>query len=74
MCAVDAEDWVTLRLFPSSELAHVLKSRLEDEGIECRLENEHFHHLYGGAVADVGLQVRAADLPHARRVLASGGD
>ncbi len=69
MTATDASDWVTLTRLPAMSLAHVLKSRLEDEGIECLIQGEQSHQIYPGALSDVVVQVRAADLVPARRVM-----
>jgi predicted RNA-binding Zn-ribbon protein involved in translation (DUF1610 family) len=63
---------VTLRTFSDSIAAHLLKTRLESEGIECYLVNEHIsnlHPFYNQAVGGVQLQVQLEDVNAAKSLL-----
>ena len=52
--------------------AHLAKSRLEDEGIECHLVDEHtvaMNWFYSNLLGGVKVMVEGADLERARQVL-----
>lgn len=56
--------WVTVAIFNQVIEAHMARGRLEAEGIECRLVNEHFlnvHPLCAPVVGGVKLSVAADD-------------
>ena len=62
---------VTLQTFPLLMEAQVVKSRLDAEGIQSFITDEHVMNLnfYSNAVGGVRLQVRAEDLERAREAL-----
>ncbi len=63
---------VTIAAFREPIEAHLARSRLECEGVACKLADEHIAGVYAGAAAAVGgvkLQVRERDREHALRLL-----
>ena len=55
---------------------HVIKGRLENEGIPAFAKDEHtvtVNPLYGGALGGIKLQVREEDVADAQRILADTG-
>ena len=72
----DPEDVVTLTRIGELTAAQLLRGRLEAEGIECFIPDEHMAtqtwHLQG-AIGGIRVQVRRADLEQAQQVLAQAG-
>lgn len=75
--------FVTIAAFSQSIDAHVLKTRLEDEGIECFLADEHLvsiNWLLSDAVGGVRLKVwkedaeRALEIIESESVVEGGGE
>lgn len=67
---------VTIATFANAFNMHVLKGRLESEGIPAFAKDEHtisVNPLYGGALGGIKLQVREEDAVDARRILAEAG-
>ena len=71
---------ITIANFPYPIDANLAKSRLEAEGIDCVLTNEHIAGMnwyWPLAIGGVGLQVRESDAQRAMGILesvASGED
>lgn len=71
---------ITIANFPYPIDANLAKSRLEAEGIDCVLTNEHIAGMnwyWPLAIGGVGLQVRESDAERAVEILesvASGED
>jgi hypothetical protein len=64
--------WVTLEKYSQAIEAHVVKSKLESEGIECFIADEHVvgvNWLYSNAIGGVKVQVHPEDLEEARKIL-----
>lgn len=63
------EAWTTLKEYDNYITAHILKARLEEEGIPCFLKDEHTvvmqWHL-SRALGGIKLQVRGEDLDRAK--------
>jgi hypothetical protein len=67
---------VTIATFFNSFNMHVVKGRLEHEGIPSFAKDEHtvtVNPLYGGALGGIKLQVREEDAPQAKMILAEMG-
>jgi len=67
-----AERFVTIATFNEPTEAHILKGRLEAEGIVCFLGDEHIvgaHPFYAVAVGGVKLKVAESDSEEARGIL-----
>lgn len=65
--------FITIRTFDRAIDAHLLKSKLESEGIECFLFDEHvisINPLYGIATGGIKLCVMAEDAERANRISA----
>ena len=65
-------DLVTIKAFDESMQAHLVKSKLESEGIECWLLDDHSVSVQpwaSFALGGVKLQVREADLERANEIL-----
>ena len=63
---------ITVATFAHTLDAHLAKSRLEAEGIDCVLTNEHtagMNWFWPLAVGGVGLQVRESDAERAAEIL-----
>ncbi len=63
---------ITIANFAYPIEANLAKTRLESEGIDCVLTNEHFAGLnwvWPLAVGGVGLQVRESDAERAAEIL-----
>lgn len=63
---------VTVIALGNSVEAHVIKSKLESEEIECFIADEHTinaNPLYSNALGGVKVQVRCADLARAQEIL-----
>lgn len=70
--APSPERLVTIAAFREPIEAHLARSRLECEGVACKLADEHIVGVYAlsaGAVGGVKLRVRERDREHALRVL-----
>ncbi|OKL41813.1 putative signal transducing protein [Pontibacter flavimaris] len=68
-----AERLVTIATFNELTEAHILKGRLEAEGILCFLGDEHIvgvHPFYSVAVGGVKLKVTEGDVMEAKAILA----
>ncbi len=66
------EELVTIATFSTAVEADLARARLESEGIECFLADEHtvtVNWLYSQAVGGVKLQVREADAQRAVEIL-----
>ncbi|MCC6642088.1 MAG: DUF2007 domain-containing protein [Deltaproteobacteria bacterium] len=66
------ERLVTIAAFREPIEAHLARTRLECEGVACKLADEHIVGVYGGASSAVGgvkLQVRERDRERALRIL-----
>ena len=64
---------VTIRTFSQAMEAHIVRSRLEAEGIQSFVADEHTvdaNWLYSNAIGGVKLQVHRADVPQVQEVLA----
>ncbi|PAV25798.1 putative signal transducing protein [Tamilnaduibacter salinus] len=64
--------WVTLRRYTLPMEAHLDRGRLESEGIQAIIADEHTIHmqwLYSNALGGVRLQVDEGDVERAERVL-----
>lgn len=59
---------VTINSYRNVIDAHIDKTKLESEGIECFLENEDMNWLYAGVV-EVNLLVSETDFDKAREIL-----
>lgn len=57
-----------LALYERYDEAHIVKTRLEHEGINCLLLDEHVNRLYGSMVL-VRLCVDDCDLERAKQIL-----
>lgn len=69
-----AERLVTIATFNEATEAHILKGRLEAEGILCFLGDEHIvgaHPFYAVAVGGVKLKVTESDVNDAKAILQS---
>ncbi len=69
-------NFVTVATFSNAFNAHVLKGRLDSEGIPCFIKDEHtvaMNPFYNGALGGIKLQVRQEDEIEARRLLAEMG-
>lgn len=63
---------VTLKVFDNPMEAHLLKTKLESEGIHCFLQDENIvslNPLYNYAVGGIKLNIRFADLEMANQII-----
>ncbi len=63
---------ITVATFAHTLDAHLAKTRLESEGIDCVLTNEHIasmNWVWPLAIGGVGLQVRESDAERAAEIL-----
>lgn len=63
---------ITFKTFDNSVDAHILKIKLESEGISCFLFDEHIvsvNPLYSNLVGGIKLKINEEDLPHAKNVV-----
>lgn len=68
---------ITIANFPYPIDANLAKTRLEAEGIECVLTNEHIASMnwyWPLAIGGVGLQVRKSDAERALEILEGESD
>ncbi len=73
----DGDALVTIAQFNYLAEAHLARSRLESEGIDCFLADENMVHanwLYANAIGGMRLQVRASDRASALAVLGQLAD
>ena len=67
-----AQQFVTVKTFTYVTEASVLKAKLESEGINCFLKNEHLlstQQFLSNAIGGLDVQVLESDLPRALNVL-----
>lgn len=65
-------DWVTIKVFNESLQAHMLKSKLESEGIPCFLKDDNMvsvHPWASIALGGVKLQVKEVDVDKALLII-----
>lgn len=63
---------ITFKTFDNSIDAHILKIKLESEGITCFLFDEHMvsvNPLYSQLIGGIKLKINEADLTHAKNVV-----
>lgn len=63
---------VSIKVFDNPMEAHILKSRLESEGIPCFLQDENIvslNPLYNYAVGGIKLNIRACDVQQVQDIL-----
>lgn len=63
---------ITFKTFDNSIDAHILKVKLESEGIVCYLFDEHIvsvNPLYSNLVGGIKLKINEEDLVHAKNIL-----
>lgn len=56
---------VTVAVFPTAFSAHVVEGRLQADGIECYIQDEHtlqINPLYNNALGGIKLQVKEEDV------------
>ena len=71
------DDFVTIATFSQPIEAHIVRTRLEDEGIECFIKDEHLvsvNWLLSNAVGGVRLKVRKEDAERAALIIIGEGD
>jgi len=64
--------WQTVAAFPSAIEAHAARTKLESEGIDCFVADEHtvgVNPLYANAIGGIRVQVGPEDLERARAAL-----
>jgi len=69
---MNAEKLITIGQFSKGVDAHLAKTKLQSEGIECFIQDEHLISLiwlYSNAIGGVKLQVRASDVEKAKKIL-----
>lgn len=69
---MNPEKLVTIGQFSKGVDAHLAKTRLESEGIECFIQDENLiglNWLYSNAIGGVKLQVKAEDIEKAKTIL-----
>ena len=69
---MESEKLVTIRRFRQGLEAYLSKSKLESEGIDCFVQDEHLislNWLYSIAVGGVRLQVKSCDVKQAQEIL-----
>lgn len=65
-------DFLIVKAFDNPIEAHLLKTKLESEGIPCFLKDEHIislNPLYNYAVGGIKLMIRSADLEAAQAII-----
>lgn len=63
---------ITFKTFDNSIDAHILKIKLESEGITCFLFDENIvsvNPLYSNLVGGIKLKINEEDLPHAKNIV-----
>jgi hypothetical protein len=67
---------VTIAVFASAFIAHLVEGRLQADGIECYVQDEHtlqVNPLYNNALGGIKLQVKEEDVQTAVTVLRMHG-
>jgi hypothetical protein len=67
--------FITVATFSHQIEAHLAKAKLESEGLECRLADEHIvsiNWLFSDAVGGIKLRVSEKDAERAREILRRG--
>jgi hypothetical protein len=67
---------VTIAIFVSAFTANVVLGRLQADGIECYIQDEHtvqVNPLYSNALGSIKLQVKETDVPVAVSLLRQSG-
>lgn len=70
------EEWVTLKVYTHPHDAYAMLSKLEFEGLDCRLKDENTllaHSFLSAAIGGVKLQVKNTDYDAAVLVLMDAG-
>lgn len=63
---------ITAKIFDNPIDAHLLKTKLESEGVNCFLFDEHtvsIDPLYSNAIGGIKLKISAADIEKTREIL-----
>ena len=63
---------VTALTFDDSVSAHLVKTRLENEGIKCFIFDEHINnvmHIYGQAVGGIRIKIKEEDVLKAKQLI-----
>ena len=63
---------VTAQTFNDSVSAHLVKTRLENEGIECYIFDENINNImpiYGQAVGGIRIKIKEEDVPKAKGLM-----
>lgn len=63
---------ITAKIFDNPIDAHLLKTKLESEGVSCFLFDEHtvsIDPLYSNAIGGIKLKISAADIEKTREIL-----
>ena len=63
---------VTAQTFNDSVSAHLVKTRLENEGIECYIFDENINNImpiYGQAVGGIRIKIKEEDAPKAKQLI-----
>jgi len=63
---------VTAQTFNDSVSAHLVKTRLENEGIECFIFDEHINNvmpIYGQAVGGIRLKIKEEDVTRTKELI-----
>lgn len=71
------ENWVTVAAYTSPWMAHLAKARLEADGIECELADEHTANIdwvYANAIGGVKLRVHPAAASEAHQILSEASE
>lgn len=73
----DSRNWVTVAAFIAPWMAHLARARLEADGIECELGDEHTANLdwaYANAIGGVKLRVHPKDARAAHEILGTAAE
>lgn len=73
---MNMKDWITVLTLTYPHEAHLVKGKLESEGIEVQLIDEmtvQVHNFYSNAIGGIKLSVRKADFQRARQILIDHG-
>ena len=63
---------VTAQTFNDSVSAHLVKTRLENEGVECFIFDEHINNVmpvYGQAVGGIRLKIKEEDATRTKELI-----
>lgn len=67
---------ITIAVFTTAFIAHVVEGRLQADGIECYVQDEHtlqVNPLLSNALGGIKLQVKEEDVPVAVTILQQSG-